>query len=109
MGNHERIGKAIKDRRESLGIKAKDIDSVLAKKFGIHPFTARSYRENVESGRIYGTIALIGKRERGQRYMNRLSFYIGELNFNEADYTIVRTKLADKRFNYPLPESEDDF
>ena len=109
MGNHERIGKAIKNRRKSLGIKAKDIDTTLAKKFDISPFTARPYRENVEIGNIYGTTAQIARKERGQKNMNRLSFYMGELGFHEADYTIVRAKLADKRFKYPLPESETDF
>ena len=106
MGNHNRIGNAIKEKRKSLRIKAKDMDPVLAKKFGIKPLTARNYRESVESGHIYGTTAPIGRKERGQKNMNRLSFYMGELSFDGADYTIVRTKLADKRFNYPLPESE---
>ena len=105
---YERIGKAIKKRRELNGTKAKDIDVVLARAFGIEPLTARNYRENVEQGYIHGT-AYIGEREYGQIYMNRLSFYAGELGFDEADITIVRIKLIDSRFNYPLPESETNF
>lgn len=109
MTDHGRIVKAIKSRRKELGIRAKDIDPVLAERFRIKPLTARNYRGYVEGGYIYGTTAPIGRGERGQKNMNRLSFYMGELDFNEADYTIVRMKLADKRFKYPLPESETDF
>ncbi|UCD07669.1 MAG: hypothetical protein JSW41_01725 [Candidatus Aenigmatarchaeota archaeon] len=109
MTQFERIGKAIKKRRKALKIKVKDIDSVLADAFKIKPLTARNYREFVEQGYIYGTPAYIGKKEYGQVYMNRLSFYMGELDFDEADITIVRIKLIDNRFNYPLPDLETNF
>jgi transcriptional regulator with XRE-family HTH domain len=105
----ERIGKAIKKRRETRGIKAKDADLELAEAFGIRPLSARSYREYIEYGSIYGTNSYLGKTKHGQRNMNRLSFYLGFLGFDEADITVVRTKLIDRRFKYPLHESETNF
>jgi hypothetical protein len=107
---YKEIGERIRDKRTSLGIKAKDIDSELAEDFGLSPFTVRSFREYVEFGLIYGTashVAIMGAG--GKRNLNRLSLYLDRLDFEADDPVIGEIRKIDERFAYPPPEDPDGF
>lgn len=109
MTIYKEIGEQIKSRRKSSGIPIKQIDSELAEDFGIGSHTVADWRRTVEYGIIYGTASYIARDVHGKKLLSRLSTYLEILGFDTNDPIVKEIRKIDKRFIYPLPDSETDF